>query len=163
MRPNSRRRAAGQSGAGFDPYSFTVSFKGVFLEGLEVVFIVLTFGANQHRVGLAAIAAAAAVLLVVIAGLAIHAPLARVPENTMKFGVGVMLDVVRDVLERRGRGRALAWFGCVAARLDSSRASLLAGRRRDDHAAGGCSERGAGGGGGGMSGSSHWVSSSGSS
>ena len=76
---------------GFDAYSFTIAFKGVFLEGLEVVFIVLTFGANQHRVALAALAAGVAVGLVALAGIAIHAPLARVPENTMKFAVGVML------------------------------------------------------------------------
>jgi uncharacterized membrane protein len=82
---------AGAVGPGFDPYSFTVSFKGVFLEGLEVIFIVLTFGANQHDIGLAAVAAGVAVLAVVLAGTAVHAPLARVPENTMKFGVGVML------------------------------------------------------------------------
>jgi uncharacterized membrane protein len=74
-----------------DPYAFTISFKGVLLEGLEVVFIVLTFGANQHDVGLAAAAAGVAVLIVVLAGLAVHAPLSRVPENTLKFGVGVML------------------------------------------------------------------------
>ncbi len=54
---------------GFDGYSFTIAFKGVLLEGLEVVFIALTFGANQHRVGLAAAAAAAAVVLVVAAGI----------------------------------------------------------------------------------------------
>jgi hypothetical protein len=47
-------RAAGSAGAGFDGYSFTIAFKGVLLEGLEVAFIVLTFGANQHNVGLAA-------------------------------------------------------------------------------------------------------------
>jgi uncharacterized membrane protein len=75
----------------FDPYSFTVALKGVLLEGLEVVFIVLTFGANQHNVGLAAAAAGVAVLVVVVAGMAARAPLARVPENTLKFVVGVML------------------------------------------------------------------------
>ena len=75
----------------FDPYSFTVALKGVLLEGLEVVFIVLTFGANQHNVGLAAAAAGVAVLVVVVAGVAARAPLARVPENILKFGVGVML------------------------------------------------------------------------
>ncbi|HEY3773985.1 MAG TPA: hypothetical protein VGL69_13375 [Solirubrobacteraceae bacterium] len=74
-----------------DGYAFTVAFKGALLEGLEVVFIVLTFGANQHDVGLAAIAAAIAVLAVVAAGVAVRAPLARVPENPMKFAVGVML------------------------------------------------------------------------
>ncbi|HXF32268.1 MAG TPA: hypothetical protein VN522_12175 [Solirubrobacterales bacterium] len=77
--------------AGFDGYAFAISFKAVLLEGLEVAFIVLTFGANQHDVGLAAVAAAAAVLAVLGAGLALRAPLARVPENGMKFAVGVML------------------------------------------------------------------------
>jgi uncharacterized membrane protein len=83
--------AAGSPPSGFDGYSFTIAFKGVLLEGLEVVFIALTFGANQHRVGLAAAAAATAVVLVAATGVAIHAPLARVPENAMKFSVGVML------------------------------------------------------------------------
>jgi uncharacterized membrane protein len=74
-----------------DWYAFTLSFKGVMLEGLEVAFIALTFGANQGRIPLAVLAAAAAVVLVAIAGVAIRAPLARVPENGMKFAVGVML------------------------------------------------------------------------
>ena len=74
-----------------DAYSFVVAFKGVLLEGLELVFIVLTFGANQHNVTLAAAAAAVAVLAVALAGVVAHAPLSRVPENTLKFGVGVML------------------------------------------------------------------------
>jgi uncharacterized membrane protein len=74
-----------------DWYAFTLSFKGVFLEGLEVVFIVLTFGSNQHDIALAAIAGGAAVCLVAAVGFAIRAPLARVPENTMKFAVGIML------------------------------------------------------------------------
>jgi uncharacterized membrane protein len=90
------RAAAGAGGgrgrSGFDGYSFTIAFKGVLLEGLEVAFIVLTFGANQGRIGLAAAAAALAVLLVVLVGVAARAPLARVPENTMKFAVGVMLS-----------------------------------------------------------------------
>jgi len=85
-------RAAGNSRAAFDGYSFAISFKGVLLEGLEVAFIVLTFGSNQHRVGLAAAAAGLAVLLVIAAGVAARAPLAKVPENAMKFAVGVMLS-----------------------------------------------------------------------
>src|SRR5205085_7942771 len=84
-------QAAGAIDSGLDSYSFTVAFKGVLLEGLEVVFIVLTFGAGQHRVGLAAVAAGAAVLLVALVGVAVHAPLARVPENAMKLAVAVML------------------------------------------------------------------------
>ncbi|HZL47449.1 MAG TPA: hypothetical protein VFC30_00370 [Solirubrobacteraceae bacterium] len=78
--------------SGFDGYAFTIAFKGVLLEGIEVAFIVLTFGANQHHVALAAAAAGLAVLVVIAAGVAVRAPLARVPENTMKFAVGVMLS-----------------------------------------------------------------------
>jgi uncharacterized membrane protein len=78
--------------ARLDPYAFTVSFKGVLLEGLEVAFIAVTLGAGQHRVGLAAAAAGAAVFAVAAAGAAVRAPLARVPENTIKFAVGVMLS-----------------------------------------------------------------------
>ena len=74
-----------------DWYAFTLSYKGVLLEGLEVAFIVLTFGTIQHRVGLASIAALAAVAIVTAAGFALRAPLAKVPGNTMKFGVGILL------------------------------------------------------------------------
>ena len=74
-----------------DWYAFTLSFKGVLLEGLEVVFIVLTFGANDHDIPLAALAALVAVVLVSLLGFAIKAPLAKVPENTLKFVVGIML------------------------------------------------------------------------
>jgi uncharacterized membrane protein len=83
--------AAAPPAPGFDGYAFTISFKAVLLEGLEVAFIVLTFGANQHDVGLAAAAAALAVLVVLAAGLVLRAPLSRVPENGMKFTVGVLL------------------------------------------------------------------------
>jgi len=82
---------AGRRGMVADWYSFTLSFKGVVLEGLEVVFIALTFGANQQNIPLAAVAALAAVLVVTLAGIAVRAPLARVPENSMKFVVGIML------------------------------------------------------------------------
>ncbi|MBN9623433.1 MAG: hypothetical protein J0H06_10850 [Actinobacteria bacterium] len=83
--------AAAPAATGFDGYAFAISSKAVLLEGLEVAFIALTFGANQHDVGLAAAAAALAVLVVLAAGLALRAPLARVPENGMKFAVGVLL------------------------------------------------------------------------
>jgi uncharacterized membrane protein len=84
-------RAADTRHEGFDGYAFTIAFKGVLLEGLEVVFIALTFGANQDRLGLAAAAAFAAVLLVASVGVLVRHPLSRVPENAMKFSVGVML------------------------------------------------------------------------
>ncbi len=121
-RPRRARRARPEPG--LDGYSFTIAFKGVLLEGLEVVFIVLTFGANQHRVGLAAIAAALAVALVVAAGVVIHAPLSRVPENTLKFGVGVMLTSFGMFWGAEGAGAH--WPGSDAALLVIIPLTLLA-------------------------------------
>jgi uncharacterized membrane protein len=108
-------RAAGERRPGFDGYAFTISFKGVLLEGLEVAFIVLTFGANQHRIPLAAAAAGLAVILVIAAGAAARAPLARVPENTMKFAVGVMLSSFGMFWGAEGAGAS--WPGGDAALL----------------------------------------------
>jgi uncharacterized membrane protein len=98
-----------------DGYAFTIAGKGVLLEGLEVVFIVLTFGTNQHDVGLATIAAGAAVLAVVAAAVAVRAPLARVPENTMKFAVGVLLSAYGCFWLAEGAGAH--WPGGDAALL----------------------------------------------
>ena len=77
--------------AGLDWYSFTVAFKGVLLEGLEVVFIVIAFGSAQGHLGVAAAGAAAALAVVVVAGVLAKGPLSRVPENTIKFVVGLLL------------------------------------------------------------------------
>ena len=77
--------------AGLDWYSFTVAFKGVLLEGLEVVFIVISFGSAQDSLGLAAAGAAAAFVVVLVAGVLAQGPLSRVPENTIKFAVGLLL------------------------------------------------------------------------
>jgi len=90
--------------ADLDWYAFTLSFKGVFLEGLEVAFIVLTFGRTQGSIPLAAIGAAAAIIVVGLAGVLIHAPLSRVPENTMKFAVGVMLTTFGTFWSAEGVG-----------------------------------------------------------
>jgi uncharacterized membrane protein len=101
-------RAAGGAGA-HDWYAFTVAFKGVFLEGLEVAFIVVTVGGTQHNVGLAALGAVAALLIVLIAGVWVHAPLTRVPENTLKFGVGIMLSSFGIFWSAEGAGAS--WPG----------------------------------------------------
>ncbi len=110
-------RAADSKGVGVvaDWYAFTLSFKGVVLEGLEVAFIVLTFGSNQHDVSLAAVAAVAAVVVVVAVGVVVRAPLARVPENTMKFVVGVMLISFGTFWGTEGAGAH--WPGSDAALL----------------------------------------------
>ncbi|OJY40296.1 MAG: hypothetical protein BGP03_00320 [Pseudonocardia sp. 73-21] len=106
---------AGRRGIVADWYSFTLSFKGVVLEGLEVAFIALTFGANQQNIPLAAVAALAAVLAVTVAGIAVRAPLARVPENTMKFVVGIMLTSFGIFWGAEGAGAQ--WPGADAALL----------------------------------------------
>jgi uncharacterized membrane protein len=118
-------RNAGAEPAGFDAYAFTIAFKGVLLEGLEVAFIVLTFGANQHHVALAAAAAGLAVLLVLAVGVAARAPLARVPENTLKFAVGVMLSSFGMFWGAEGAGAN--WPGGDAALLAIVPGVLLAG------------------------------------
>jgi uncharacterized membrane protein len=106
-------RRAGVRG-GIDWYSFTLSFKGVFLEGLEVAFIVITFGtAHKNGVGLAAAAAGAALLVVVAAGALLHRPLSRVPENTLKFAVGLMLTTFGTFWATEGAGTS--WPGDDAA------------------------------------------------
>lgn len=98
-----------------DWYAFTLSFKGVLLEGLEVAFIALTFGSNQHAITLAAVAALAAIVVVAIVGLAVRAPLRRVPENTLKFVVGVMLTSFGMFWGAEGAGAD--WPGSDAALL----------------------------------------------
>jgi uncharacterized membrane protein len=86
----SRQARSGKDG--IDWYAFTVAFKGVFLEGLEVAFIVITFGsARADGIALATAAAAAALVVVAIAGTLARAPLSRVPENSLKFVVGLLL------------------------------------------------------------------------
>jgi uncharacterized membrane protein len=102
-------------GAVADWYAFTLSFKGVLLEGLEVAFIVVTFGSNAKDVPIAALAAAAAVLVVAALGIAVRAPLARVPENSMKFVVGIMLTAFGTFWGAEGAGAD--WPGTDAALL----------------------------------------------
>jgi uncharacterized membrane protein len=82
----------GRASKGRDPVGFAVAFKGVFLEGTEVVLIVISLGAAQHRLGLAALAAAAALVVVGIAGIIVSRQLSEVPENTIKTAVGIMLS-----------------------------------------------------------------------
>lgn len=85
-----RARAAGRAAA-TDWYSLVLSFKSVLLEGLEVAFIVLTLGTAQGKTALAAGGAAVALVVVGVTGLALRAPLSRVPENALKFTVGILL------------------------------------------------------------------------
>ena len=107
-------RSAGQvSDPTRDLYGFTVAFKGVLLEGLEVAFIVVTFGASQGSLGLAIGAALAAVIVVVGIGFVARHPLAQVPENTLKFGVGLLLTSFGTFWAAEGAG--VDWPGGDAA------------------------------------------------
>ena len=90
------RNAGDEERLGLDWFAFVVSFKGVFLEGLEVVFIVITFGLsmstkNPNGIAVASMGALAASVVVLIAGIIAKGPLSSVPENTLKFAVGVLL------------------------------------------------------------------------
>jgi Ca2+/H+ antiporter, TMEM165/GDT1 family len=103
------REQARRHEARLDWVSGLASFKAVLLEGIEVVFIVLAVGAGHRLLVPASIGAVAACLLVVAAGFALHRPLARVPENTLKFVVGVMLSAFGVFWT--GEGLGVAWPG----------------------------------------------------
>ncbi|WP_269859587.1 hypothetical protein [Streptomyces sp. RPT161] len=111
------RDVEGTTRFGLDSFAFAVSFKGVFLEGVEVVFIVITFGTNAHDVPVAAVAAIAAALCVVVAGFLAHGPLSRVPENALKYAVGLLLTSFGTFWAVEGlgvftpSGQSVTWFG----------------------------------------------------
>ena len=94
---------------GMDWVSFTVAFKGVFLEGMEVAFIVVTFGAAAGELGPAALGAAVAGVLVLCVGAVLRRPLSRIPENGLKFAVGLMLVTFGTFWG--GEGIGIAWSG----------------------------------------------------
>ena len=113
--------AAQQAGSsqrlGLDTFAFVVSLKGVFLEGVEVVFIVITFGLSAHSMPAAVAGAGIAGLFVVALGVVLHRPLARVPENTLKYGVGLLLATFGTFWAFEGLGvfldehESLSWPG----------------------------------------------------
>jgi Ca2+/H+ antiporter, TMEM165/GDT1 family len=101
--------AEGAPSGRHDSVGFAVAFKGVFLEGLEVVIIVVTLGAPQHQLGLACLAAAAALVVVGAVGAAVARQLAGVPENAMKMSVGLMLISFGSFWT--GEGLGVGWPG----------------------------------------------------
>jgi len=103
------RHADGRTVAKLDWYAFTLAFKGVFLEGLEVAFIVVTFGSTEGHIGLAAAGAGAALVVVGGVGAVVHRPLSRVPENSLKFAVGIMLSAFGVFWAAEGAG--VSWPG----------------------------------------------------
>jgi Ca2+/H+ antiporter, TMEM165/GDT1 family len=117
------RAAGAERRLGLDWFGFVVSFKGVFLEGLEIVFIVITFGLNADDVPAAAAGAAIAGVVVLGIGAAAHKPLANVPQNTIKFAVGLLLSTFGTFWAVEGLGvfaagsESLEWPGGDAALL----------------------------------------------
>ncbi len=101
--------AHGAAAAGMDWTAFTVAFKGVLLEGLEVVFIVITFGITAGDVTPALFGAVGAAVLVTGVAVLVHKPLSRVPENSLKFVVGIMLTAFGTFWA--GEGVGLHWPG----------------------------------------------------
>jgi uncharacterized membrane protein len=110
-----RARKTGRARGPLDRYAWTLSFKSVLLEGLEVVFIVLTLGVNQGSIPLAATGAVIAAVVVGAAAVLVRRPLSRVPENALKFGVGVMLTAFGTFWAVEGAGAE--WPGGDAALL----------------------------------------------
>jgi uncharacterized membrane protein len=136
-----QKRAAQSNGApapaSTDWYGFALVFKAVFLEGLEVAFIVLTFGTAQGSIRLASLGAALAVSCVAAVGVVLHRPLSRVPENAMKFAVGLMISTFGIFWSAEGAGIAwpgedLSIFG-VLAFLTATSFGLVAILRKTQH------------------------------
>jgi len=124
-----------RSAAAANGVAAMASFQAVLLEGLEVVFIVLAVGAGRGLMIPASIGALAAFFAVMTIGLLVRKPLARVPENTLKFGVGVMLSAFGVFWTSEGLGAPWpgddwALFGLAAAFLIVALALVAAVRPR---------------------------------
>jgi Ca2+/H+ antiporter, TMEM165/GDT1 family len=127
-----RSNVSARFGEGLDLLALTASFKAVVIEGLEVVLIVVAVGNTAAALVPAALGAVAAAIVVIALGILIRRPLARVPENALKFGVGVI--IVSFGIFWLGEGLGLAWpggdlavlalIGCVFALAYSVAASL---------------------------------------
>jgi len=134
-------RAAGTTTrAGMDWYAFVLTFKAVFLEGLEVAFIVLTFGSAQGSIPLAALGAGIALVVVGAGGALVHRPLSQVPENTLKFAVGLMLSTFGIFWSAEGTGvewpgQDIAILGILAFLTLVSLGFVVALRRRHERQA----------------------------
>lgn len=102
-------KAADRRRTSLDWIAGLTAFKAVLLEGLEVVFIVIAVGAGRGLLWRASLGALAACVIILAIGVAIHKPLAKVPENTLKFGVGTMLSAFGVFWT--GEGLGIAWPG----------------------------------------------------
>jgi uncharacterized membrane protein len=128
------REAAQPARASFDAVAFIACFKAVSLEGLEVTFTVLAIGAGGGLL-VASLGAALAAVLVILLGLVLHRPLSRVPENTLKFIVGIMLTAfgifwIGEGLGFPWPGEDLALIAMIALLIVFSAAGVALSRSR---------------------------------
>jgi uncharacterized membrane protein len=126
--------------AALDPVAIFTAFNGVLIEGLEVVFIVVGAGAVGHALLPAALGAAAAGAVVVALGLVLRAPLTRIPENSLKLAVGVLLSAFGTFWIGEGLGFSwiggdLSVIGLAAAFLGSVAFATAGARRVQSHGA----------------------------
>jgi uncharacterized membrane protein len=117
--------AASREARHLDWIAGLTAFKAVVLEGIEVVFVVIAVGAGRDLLWPASLGALAACALVLAIGILVHKPLARIPENTLKFGVGVMLSAFG--VYWTGEGLGAAWPGHDLAILGLAAIFLSAG------------------------------------
>jgi uncharacterized membrane protein len=134
-----KENAANPAPVRMDWVAVATTFKAVVLEGLEVVFIVIATGAVGHMLIPASLGAAAAGVVVIVLGVAVHRPLARVPENTLKFAVGVLLSAfgvfwVGEGLQFGWPGEDLSLFGLAAGFLTVALLAVMAIKRTSKHA-----------------------------
>jgi uncharacterized membrane protein len=128
---------ADKPAARFDWAGYVIALKGVFLEGLEVAFIVFAVGANSKSLFVATIGGVAAMIVVAIAGLFVRHPLAKVPENTLKYSVGLILASLGTFWAAEGMG--VSWpldfvsiFGLAAIYFGASQWAVAINRRYAD-------------------------------
>jgi uncharacterized membrane protein len=103
------------SGEGFDWLAFVLSFKGVVLEGLEVAFIVVSFGANANQLGVAVIGGVGAVVVIGAIGLVLKGPVSRIPRSLLQLVVGILLTTFGTFWSLEGLG--VDWPGSDGAIL----------------------------------------------
>ncbi len=123
----------------WDTVAVVASFKAMVLEGLEIVFIVIAVGTTGNMLVPASVGAAAAGVLVLLVGIRLQRPLARVPENTLKWAVGILLSAfgtfwMGEGLGAHWPGGDLSIFAIASALLIGSLAFVTVARRRLTHA-----------------------------
>jgi uncharacterized membrane protein len=118
-----------------DWVAFTIALKGVFLEGMEVVFIVVAVGGTGGGLGFAVAGGLLAMVVIAVIGLVVRKPLAQVPENTLKYAVGVILASIGTFWAAEGMGATwpldlVSVLGIAAIYFGASRVAVMMVRRR---------------------------------